>query len=443
MRIGFSKLDITPRVGVEMCGFGAFLHRYSIAVRDRLWARAMALSDGQKTLLVFSLDLIGVSADMTRKIRGLVAAHSGLEPADVMVHCTHTHSAPPACELVGWGERDTPYLEILPHRVARAGAAALSNLQEASLSYARVPCEGIGVNREYDRDAPPLDLVLRDDWRPAKPELTDTACDVLRADAGGRLLGFVSHFGCHPVVCCQETRYIHGDYPGVATNMLERENPGSVGLFLQGAHADVNSCCAHKPEQDSLLALDVIAARYANSVRFGLKQARPLDAGGLASARREISFTRKPFNLEMLRQKLAEQEALFAKPGATDQDRDLRMAAVVATNLRRMIAKMERGDALSGPAELQGFRAGPLAIVASPFETFQAIKNDVRARSGHPIAWVLSVTNDYQGYAPDRTAAARGGYAADVVPFIVGLPPLANIHDELVSEFLALGNVLA
>ena len=97
---------------------------------------------------------------------------------------------------------------------------------------AEAPCEGIGLNREYDHDAP-LEEALRDQWRPARPELTDTTCRVLRVQAGGKLLGFASYFGCHPVVCCQETRYIHGDYCGVATNMLEREHPGSVGLFLQ------------------------------------------------------------------------------------------------------------------------------------------------------------------------------------------------------------------
>ena len=35
LRIGFAKSDITPHVGVELCGFGPFLNRHS-AVRFRL-----------------------------------------------------------------------------------------------------------------------------------------------------------------------------------------------------------------------------------------------------------------------------------------------------------------------------------------------------------------------------------------------------------------------
>ena len=57
----------------------------------------------------------------------------------------------------------------------------------------------------------PLAEVLRDDWRPTKPELTDTVCHVLTARRpDGSLLGFASYFGCHPVCCCEETRAIHG-----------------------------------------------------------------------------------------------------------------------------------------------------------------------------------------------------------------------------------------
>ena len=45
MRFGFGKSDITPRVGVELCGFGAYCCRHSVGTRDRLWARAMAALD--------------------------------------------------------------------------------------------------------------------------------------------------------------------------------------------------------------------------------------------------------------------------------------------------------------------------------------------------------------------------------------------------------------
>jgi len=439
MKIGFAKTDITPRVGVELCGFGPFLNRHSIAVRDRLWARAMAIGNGKETetLILVSCDLVGLDGSTVTRIRELVGSATGIAPDRIMVHWIHTHSGPNTCTLIGWGDMDFPYMELLPGRIADACCRAVKGMVEGALSHAAVPCEGMGLNREYDRDAPPLEEVLRDDWRPARPELTDTVCHVIRANAlDGRLIGFCSYFGCHPVVCCQETRYIHGDYAGVATNLLERENPGSVGLFLQGAQGDVNSCVVHKPEPESLLALDVIAARFANSVRKGLNDATPLKDQGLSCVRREVVFSRIMFSREELQKILAEKEAILHAPGATDTSPEFRMATVYAVSIRRMLAQIEAGETLVPPTEVQGFRIGELTLLGSPFEIFQAIKNDVVKAAHSPIPLVMGLTNDLLGYAPDQSTAARGGYAAQMVPIMLGRLPFADIHRELVENLV-------
>jgi hypothetical protein len=304
------------------------------------------------------------------------------------------------------------------------------------------------VNREYDKDAPPLDDVLQPDWRPARPELTDTTCHVLAVTAeNGTLLGFASYFGCHPVVCCAATRFVHGDYPGVATNLLEREYDNVVGLFLQGAQGDVNACVVHKPEPDALLALDVIAGRYARAVRNGLAQAGPVEVERVAAVRLPARFRRKPWGLDKLKTMLAEAEAVLHHAQATDgagtEGRNIRMKMVHASALRSLIRRAERGESLEPETELFGLRLGPVALLGSPFETFQAIKNEVCAAAAAPIPLVMSFVNDTVGYAPDHTAADRGGYAADTVPLICGELPFANVHDELVHGLLQLDARLA
>ncbi len=445
MRLGFAKTDVTPRVGVELAGFGPFLNRRSIGIRDRLWARAMAVEHDGQTCLLISNDLIKLSLDDTHRVRDIICAASTIAPEAVMVHCTHTHSGPATGFLSGWGQPDAPYVETLPRKVAAAGLAALEGLQEATLHHAEVPCEGIGLNREYDRDAPPLEEVLEESWRPAHPELTDTTCHVLvarAAEAPEKVIGFTSYFGCHPVVCCQQTRYIHGDYAGVATNLLEREHPGAVGLFLQGAQGDVNTCVVHKPEQESLLALDVIAARYARSVREGFVQAQQVEVDRLAHALHTVTFTRRVLTREDLAGRLAEQEAILHAPGASDEDGTVRMAMVHAQAYRMLLRQMDMGECMEPPTELQGLRIGPIALLGAPFEIFQAIKNEVRAGALAPIPLVMGLTNDGLGYATDKTAATRGGYAADTVPLLLGSLAFASIHEELARGLLALDREL-
>ena len=284
---------------------------------------------------------------------------------------------------------------------------------------------------------------MQEDWRPSRPELTDTTCHVLTVRTpDGKLIGFASYFGCHPVVCCQENRHIHGDFVAVATNAVERDHDEAVGLFLQGAQGDVNSCVVHKPEEESLRALDVIAERYAGSVRRGIAEAQPLEANDLRVCRKFVTFSRQDWSRKKLQHLLNECEVNLRLPDpagrGADTDKEIRMQVVYANALRNLLAKIERGETVQPPTELHGLRIGPVAILGSPFETFQAIKNGVCARASAPIPLVLSFANDTCGYAPDKTCAERGGYAADTVPMIHGTLPLTNIHEELVRELLTL-----
>jgi hypothetical protein len=441
MKAGFFEVDITPRVGVGLCGFGPYLNRYSIGVRDVLKARAAAFEQGGTKAVIVSCDLIGITTEIAQKVKQLVEKGTGVPSENVMVHCTHTHSGPNTGGYVGWGNEDEPYLALLPGKIAKACAGAIERLQESEMLHAVVPCEGIGLNREYDKDAPPLEDVLRDDWRPAKPELTDTKCHVLKfiGKTSGKMSGFMAYFGCHPVVCCSQTRYIHGDYCGVAMNNLECENPGSVGLFLQGAQGDVNSCVVHKPEKEAMLALDIISARFANSVRHGLQTAKPLAVNNLKCADIMQKFSSKKIPLSRIKETLAEKEAVVYADGASDENGELRMAVVTVIALRSIISRIEKGeDLMIQAAEIQGIRLGPVEFLGAPFEIMQAIKNDVVVAAKAPIPLVMGITNGSMGYAPDKTAAACGGYAADTVPMIVGRMPFLDIHSELVQSLLEL-----
>ncbi len=448
MNIGFAKHDITPRVGVELCGFGPFLGRHSVRVHDSLWARAMALEvDGVRTIVI-ACDLIGVSAEFTDRVCELLFASTGIASEQVMICSSHTHSGPCTGSYIGWGEPDAPYLETLPKRIAQAAVDALASLQPATLSHAEVPCEGIGLNREYETFWAPYDEAMMPDWRPAKPELTDTTCHVVVGKAeDGTLLGFMTYFGCHPVVCCNQSLVIHGDYPGVALNDVERDHPGSVGLFLQGAQGDVNSAIGGRSQEESLLALEELAGRFASSVRAGIMQAKPIEVDRIASHELAIPFSCKAWGLDELRTRLADVEKALA---GVDLDGDdgpesqaVRMNTVCAIALRRLLRRAEAGESLTPVITLHGLRIGPIALLGSPFETFQAIKNDVIAQSSAPIPLVMGLVDDSRGYAPDRTAAARGGYAADTVPLICAELPFTNIHEELVAGLVRLDTALA
>ena len=106
MRLGFAKSDLTPRVGVELCGFGPFINRHSIAVRDRLWARAMAVEVGEKRAVVISNDLCLVEQNTTARIRELIGEATGLPPEAIALEVDVTSVVLSAASSVGLAVRD-------------------------------------------------------------------------------------------------------------------------------------------------------------------------------------------------------------------------------------------------------------------------------------------------------------------------------------------------
>ncbi len=447
MKAGFAKVDITPRAGVELAGFGPFLNRHSSGVRDPLEARAAAFESGGNRAVIIGCDLCGVTDGATALSRRLIREkYPDLSDDRIMVCCSHTHSGPSTIPLNGWGDQDIPYNMMLPYKIARAGIEALGNLQEAAMAVAVVPCEGIGTNRVYDRFSVPLEEGLKEGWRPAKPELTDTTTTVIRfTGKDGALIGFMAYFGCHPVICGPTSHAIHGDYPAIAIHNIMRTMPGAVGVFLQGALGDVNTCTVSDGGNgnESLLALDIIAGRFERALRDGLAKAEPVEDETLSS----FSFTarmslRQSLTLEKLAEIKAEKLAKIAAPEASDKDQDCRMAAVYFVGAEKMEQYLKSNPEPFIPAEIQGIRLGPVALLCSPFEIMQAIKNEVVEAAAAPYPLVVGIANGELGYAPDKAAAAKGGYEADMVPLITGLPPYAGIHEELREALLKLDREL-
>ena len=440
MKAGFGKYNITPKVGCELYGFGPFLNRTSVGIRDILEARVGIFEENGKKIAFITCDLCVVTDKVVAETRKLIRErHPEFRDDEIMVTASHTHSGPGTREEdYGWGASDPAWVMVLPYRLREAFTMAVENMQEATLSQALVPCRHIGLNRVYDQDGPPLEDVLKEDWEPAKPELTDTECRVMRIDSveTGKMIGFMAYFGCHPVVCCAANRFIHGDYPGVAMHNLMREFPGSVGLFLQGAEGDVNSGCVYKPEQESLLALDVFAARFANSVRNGLVQAEKLENTSISVVSRFVPFkTKMIFTPEKIAQVRKEESEKLLKPEVNERKWDARSAAVHLRGIAKIEALMK--DPKDIIAEIHIARIGDLEFIGTPFEVMQAIKNDVHAVSTARYPMLMSCANGTSGYAADKKAAecqtGYASYAAFRTPLIIGRLPYADIHNEIVN----------
>lgn len=447
MKVGFAAADVTPRLGVQLCGYGPYRNRAARKILAPLAARAMALADGRRRAILVNLELCGTPHSEAARIRAAVAARTGCKADDVFVTATHTHSGPSLGGMIGWGVADPMYVETLPARAADAAARACAALRTVEWRYAEVPCEGIAINRETDAGGwspqqPALAERLNPRWRPARPQDTDPTLRVLAAFAGGKLVGVLHHFGCHAVVGSEQTFDVHGDFVGLACAQVERAFPGATAIFLPGAMGDINPPVCHRGEKETHHALRVLSAKYAAVIRRGLRAAVPVRAGEFRSVRADVHFSRKPWTPSFVRKRIRELEGIFAKPGATDititgrpplHTHGQEMVRLQAS--REILAQFRGGRAPNPPVSVHGLRIGPVALLGVGLEVFHSLQAPILKGSPHAHTWVVSLAGG-QGYAPDARACAKHGYTDDLVPAIVGEVPFAKIYDEVPREMV-------
>ena len=431
---GFGKVDISPRIGVELCGYGAYLNRHSTRLLEPLYARALAVrKDGERWVLV-SCDLIGFSASLVDAIRKRVHKQIGWHAHEVMVHATHTHSGPcTISELTGWGTPDPLYLELLPRLVAKACIEAVQNLRPSSFFHAEVPAKGFSYNRELPAPTRTNALVLEGKWTAPQPEETDTTAHVMRVEQQKKVVGFLSYFSCHPVVAGPNNREIHGDFVGIATNRVEQHYPGATGLFLQGAEGDINTNFVHGRRRETLRALEDFGARFAKVILQGIRAARPIKISDIRTSLTESPYHSAPISKDALHTKLTQAEAEIREATPSSTAPNARMAMVFIRAFRSLLKHPWEPD----PLTAQTFTLGPISFTGLPLELMHRIKRRFHAQKGD-LAFLLSVTNGFMGYAALREhydPPAR--YSTSMVPYILGRPPFTPaMEDEVLTAAL-------
>ncbi len=441
MKAGFARSDITPRLGVQLAGYGPYRNRAAMEIVAPLNARVMLLEKGRTRVVVVSLELCGLPRELDRRIRGAVAAAAKCQPDAVFLSVTHTHSAPAVGGMAGWGEADAMYVETLPTRVVAAVIAARANLGRVEWSAAEVPCEGIAVNRETDAGFAlnaDLGARLKPSWRPKHPEQTDPVVRVLAAKKDGKIVGVLHHFACHPVVYGEKTNAIHGDFVGEASSRIEAAHPGVVALFLPGALGDINPKLNHRTPRESKRALAAISRMYAAAIEGGLKGLAPLADDALAVDRREVRFTRKAWSKPEIEWRIKKLETRLSRIGVTDwphggSDSPLHTDGMELARLQglRQILATCRGDRTPNPpVGLHVLRLGEIVLLGCGLELYHELGQKVLAELKVNNVWLVSLVGG-MGYAPDAAAQRRAGYAGDFVPLISGELPFEKIDQEL------------
>ncbi len=140
LKAGFGRRLITPPLGTPIAGY--FEKRFAKGVLDELYASAIALSDGEKQVVIIGADVIYLTIDQAAEYRNLISEYCNVPVEAVHINASHTHTGPKIID-------DVKYREFLGIQLRDVAAMALSDLKPAKLAVAEGKAEGISFIRRY------------------------------------------------------------------------------------------------------------------------------------------------------------------------------------------------------------------------------------------------------------------------------------------------------
>jgi hypothetical protein len=216
MKVGFAQTIITPSLDrpVFLAGFGN--NRRAVSVHDDLYACALALSDGQNTIVLCALDLIGFfRPDVYEVIQNIKRPD-----VKIVIASTHTHHGPDTMGLWGPDDKtrgvDAAWMSATKEKISATILNALAALKPAAVKWTSVHVPGLAKNAR-------------------NPEVVDDELTVFQfINTDHRPLVTGVNFPCHPEVLWEHNPHITSDYVGCLRDEIEKQT-GAPCIFFSGA----------------------------------------------------------------------------------------------------------------------------------------------------------------------------------------------------------------
>lgn len=419
---GAAKVDITPSGPVWLAGYAA-RKAPSEGVLHPIYARALAIRDAHgHTAVLLALDLVGVKAALSDRIRQAVAKQHAIEPGAIAVISSHTHGAPIPMDTpdrfnaygisLEQSQPNVAWTAELERKAVEAATNAIAALRPAQLDH------GVGKADFAMNRREPTATGFRIGVNPAGP--TDKRVPVLRVrGTDGRLLAVAFGYACHCTTLGADMMKVHGDYAGHAQAALEAAHPGAVALFLTGCGGDQNPNPRGQPAQ---------AEQYGRELAEAVGKVLDGQLNALSGD---------------LRVATASPTVRFAGPTdrASYEKRRDEPNANRKSHARRMLDRLDRGEPIESEHAypIQAFALGDrltLLTLAGEVVVDYALRLEKELGGpDHPL-WVVAYANDVFGYIPSRRVLEEGGYEGLEAFYYSPYPtPLASeVEETIVGE---------
>lgn len=223
LTMSYSSADIsgTPEEHMVLAGFAA-RDELSDGIHLPLYTHCLVVGDGAQKVCIISNDLMEISPAITDTLLNMIAERSGLKKENILMHCTHTHSAPRSGGASNYtGGTNRAWKERMMETVVANAVKAIKAKGEPFTLEIGKGSSAINGNR-CEKDGP-----------------VDRSVYVARFLQGGKPVASIVNYSCHPVSMGPTSYLLSSDYPGVAARYLQEAWGGEV-FQLSGAQGNVD-----------------------------------------------------------------------------------------------------------------------------------------------------------------------------------------------------------
>ncbi len=221
---GSATVEIIPLPKVPLAGYSARDPKSSTGAIDKVFAKAITISNGAQTITLLSADIL---LPLPQLINAVIQ-QTNLKRNQIYFSATHTHSGPGGyasgiVETMSMGRFSQKQFDILVNALSSATMKSRKNLQPVSLKYTRLRLTQTYANQFIHNQ-------LNHDQNTHNSIHT---LELIKNENAKRLATLVT-FSAHPTFHGRLNRETSGDYPSVLMRELEPLLGGDV-IFSAGA----------------------------------------------------------------------------------------------------------------------------------------------------------------------------------------------------------------
>jgi len=246
MKVAFGKIKITPKdyIGKPMAGYAR--KDPCLGKLDDIYAYEVLITSEERELerdqlLLISLDLLKIPISICNYIkRKIKEKFQFLDPKRILIHCTHTHSAPDLTGEFYWPgsllnvmkgimfgrNRSDIYIVWFVQQIIKMVEILFGNLILCKMAYLK------------EKFNPDIVINRRHPSRKTQPELGVISFINLE---NNQIIGFIVNYSCHPTTLSIKNNKLSADYPGRIIERISQLTNNSIEVvFFNGAAGDIN-----------------------------------------------------------------------------------------------------------------------------------------------------------------------------------------------------------